>query len=115
MKSSATHTSLKAKLNNVISSATDTEEVHKMLDALLPPDSYYRFNPIMSEDIPLDENRKEKLSQLLLDGQNYLDRNEEKLKKAAKVLKQERTTFQHICDWTKLKVDMYDGRPRSKL
>lgn len=115
MKSSATHTSLKAKLNNVISSATDTEEVHKMLDALLPPDSYYRFNPIMSEDIPLDENRKEKLSQLLLDGQNYLDRNEEKLKKAAKVLKQERTTFQRICDWTKLKVDMYDGRPRSKL
>lgn len=115
MKTSATHTSLKAKLNNVISSATDTEEVHKTLDALLPPDSYYRFNPIMSEDIPLDENRKEKLSQLLLDGQNYLERNEEKLKKAAKVLKQERTTFQRICDWTKLKMDMYDGLPLSKL
>ncbi|XP_075713187.1 calcium-independent phospholipase A2-gamma [Rhinoderma darwinii] len=111
MKSTATHTSLKAKLNNVISSATDTEEVHKTLDALLPPDSYFRFNPIMSEDIPLDENRKEKLSQLLLDGQSYLDRNEEKLKKAAKVLKQERTTFQQICDWAKLKTDMYDGLP----
>ncbi|KAM4037289.1 LOW QUALITY PROTEIN: calcium-independent phospholipase A2-gamma [Anomaloglossus baeobatrachus] len=111
MKTTATHTSLKAKLNNVISSATDTEEVHKTLDALLPPDSYFRFNPIMSEDISLDENRKEKLSQLLSDGQNYLERNEEKLKKAAKVLKQDRTTFQQICDWTKLKVDMYDGLP----
>ncbi|XP_073429380.1 calcium-independent phospholipase A2-gamma [Dendrobates tinctorius] len=111
MKTAATHTSLKAKLNNVISSATDTEEVHKTLDALLPPDSYFRFNPIMSEDISLDENRKEKLSQLLSDGQNYLERNEEKLKKAAKVLKQDRTTFQQICDWTKLKVDMYDGLP----
>ncbi|XP_073508085.1 calcium-independent phospholipase A2-gamma [Phyllobates terribilis] len=111
MKAAATHTSLKAKLNNVISSATDTEEVHKTLDALLPPDSYFRFNPIMSEDISLDENRKEKLSQLLSDGQNYLERNEEKLKKAAKVLKQDRTTFQQICDWTKLKVDMYDGLP----
>lgn len=115
MKTAATHTSLKAKLNNVISSATDTEEVHKTLDALLPPDRYFRFNPVMSEDIPLDENRKEKLSLLLLDGQNYLERNEEKLKKAAKVLKQERTTFQRICDWTKLKLDMCDGLPLSKL
>ncbi|KAM3924206.1 calcium-independent phospholipase A2-gamma isoform 1-T3 [Leptodactylus fuscus] len=115
MKTTATSTSLKAKLNNVISSATDTEEVHKTLDALLPPDTYFRFNPVMSEDTALDENRKEKLSQLLLDGQNYLERNEEKLKKAAKVLKQERTTFQRICDWTKLKIDMYDGFPLAKL
>ncbi|XP_044136272.1 calcium-independent phospholipase A2-gamma isoform X1 [Bufo gargarizans] len=115
IKTTATHTSLKAKLNNVISSATDTEEVHKTLDALLPPNTYFRFNPVMSEDIPLDENRTEKLSQLLLDGQNYLERNEEKLKKAATVLKQDRTTFQRICDWTKLKVDMYDGFPVSKL
>ncbi|KAG9490209.1 calcium-independent phospholipase A2-gamma [Eleutherodactylus coqui] len=115
MKTAATHTSLKAKLTNVISSATDTEEVHKTLDALLPPDTYFRFNPIMSEDTPLDENRKEKLSQLLFDGQSYLERNEEKLKKAAKVLKQERTTFQCICDWSKLKMDMYDGFPLSKL
>ncbi|XP_075065139.1 calcium-independent phospholipase A2-gamma [Mixophyes fleayi] len=110
-KSTATHTSLKAKLTNVISSATDTEEVHKMLDALLPPDTYFRFNPVMSEDTPLDENRKEKLLQLQSDGQHYLDRNEEKLKKAAKVLKQERTTIQCVCDWVKLKSDMCDGLP----
>ncbi|XP_077328186.1 calcium-independent phospholipase A2-gamma [Lithobates pipiens] len=110
-KSTATHTSLKAKLNNVISSATDTEEVHKTLDALLPPDTYFRFNPVMNEDIPLDENRKEKLNQLQSDGQQYLDRNEEKLKKAAKVLKQERSTFQYISDWVKLKCDMYEGPP----
>ncbi|XP_063783366.1 calcium-independent phospholipase A2-gamma [Pseudophryne corroboree] len=110
-KSTATHTSLKDKLNNVISSATDTEEVHKMLDALLPPDTYFRFNPVMSEDIPLNENRKEKLLLLQLDGQHYLDRNEEKMKKATKVLKQERTTIQCICDWVKLKSDMCDGLP----
>ncbi|CAI9615726.1 unnamed protein product [Staurois parvus] len=108
---STTHTSLKAKLTNVISSATDTEEVHKMLDALLPPDTYFRFNPVMNEDVPLDENRKEKLKLLQSDGQLYLERNEEKLKKAAKVLKQERTTFQYICDWVKLKTDMYEGLP----
>ncbi|XP_073476009.1 calcium-independent phospholipase A2-gamma [Aquarana catesbeiana] len=110
-KSTATHTSLKAKLTNVISSATDTEEVHRMLDALLPPDTYFRFNPVMNEDVPLDENRKEKLNQLQSDGQQYLDRNEEKLKKAAKVLKQERSTFQYISDWVKLKSVMCEGPP----
>ncbi|XP_068132621.1 calcium-independent phospholipase A2-gamma [Hyperolius riggenbachi] len=110
-KSTATHTSLKAKITNVISSATDTEEVHKTLDDLLPQDTYFRFNPIMNEDIPLDENRKEKLNQLQSDGQRYLERNERKLMKAAKLLKQERKTIQYMCDWIKLKREMYEGMP----
>uniref|UniRef100_A0A8C5P9U2 Patatin like phospholipase domain containing 8 n=1 Tax=Leptobrachium leishanense TaxID=445787 RepID=A0A8C5P9U2_9ANUR len=114
-KSTATHTSLKAKLTNVISSATDTEEVHKMLDALLPPNTYFRFNPVMNEDVPLDENRKEKLAQLQMDSKCYLERNEEKLKKAVKILLQEKTTLQQIRDWVQLKKDMYDGLPFSKL
>ncbi|XP_062990090.1 calcium-independent phospholipase A2-gamma [Elgaria multicarinata webbii] len=110
-KTNVTYTSLKAKLTNVISSATDTEEVHTMLDALLPPDTYFRFNPLMNEDIALDENRKEKLNQLQMDGIQYLERNEEKLKKAAKILTQEKTTFQRLNDWMKLKADMYEGLP----
>ncbi|KAJ1163980.1 hypothetical protein NDU88_004427 [Pleurodeles waltl] len=108
-KNTVTHTSLRAKLTNVISSATDTEEVHTMLDALLPPNTYFRFNPVMNEDVPLDENRKEKLNQLQLDGVRYLERNEEKLKKAAKILLQEKTSLQSISDWIKLKTDMYEG------
>ncbi|MEE6480868.1 hypothetical protein FKM82_012689 [Ascaphus truei] len=110
-KSTATHTSLKDKITNVISSATDTEEVHKMLDALLPSDTYFRFNPVMNEDITLNENRDDKLNQLQMDGMRYLDRNEEKLKKAAKILAQEKTTLQSFCDWVKLKNDMYEGLP----
>lgn len=110
-KTNATYTSLKTKLTNVISSATDTEEVHTMLDALLPPDTYFRFNLLMTEDIPLDENRKEKLGQLLMEGKRYLDRNEIKLKKAAKILTQEKTALQKLNDWIKLKADMYDGLP----
>lgn len=82
-----------------------------MLDALLPPDTYFRFNPVMNEDVPLDENRKEKLKQLQSDGQQYLDRNEEKVKRAANVLKQERSTFQYISDWFNLKSDMYERPP----
>ncbi|NXK39464.1 PLPL8 phospholipase, partial [Piprites chloris] len=111
VKTNVTHTSLKAKLTNVISSATDTEEVHTMLDALLPPDTYFRFNPLMNEDIALDESRKEKLNQLQTDGIRYLERNEEKLRKAAKILTQEKTTLQRLQDWMRLKADMYEGFP----
>ncbi|KAG2460033.1 PLPL8 phospholipase, partial [Polypterus senegalus] len=110
-QNNVTYTSLKTKLTNVISSATDTEEVHTMLDALLLPDTYFRFNPVMNEDIPLDENRKEKLNQLQMDGIRYLERNENKLKKAAKILMKEKTTSQKVADWIKLKAAMYDGIP----
>uniref|UniRef100_A0A3Q3VVS8 PNPLA domain-containing protein n=1 Tax=Mola mola TaxID=94237 RepID=A0A3Q3VVS8_MOLML len=112
-KNSTTYTSLKAKLTNVISSATDTEEVHTMLDALLPPDTYFRFNPYMSEDIPLNENRAEKLNFLKSEGERYLERNEAKLKKAASVLGQEKSTIQRLAEWAKLKADMYEGLPFS--
>ncbi|NWR74426.1 PLPL8 phospholipase, partial [Centropus unirufus] len=110
-KTNVTYTSLKAKLTNVISSATDTEEVHTMLDALLPPDTYFRFNPLMNEDIALDESRKEKLNQLQTDGIRYLERNEIKLRKAAKILTQEKTALQRLQDWIRLKADMYEGLP----
>ncbi|KAJ7329755.1 hypothetical protein JRQ81_015929 [Phrynocephalus forsythii] len=110
-KANVTYTSLKTKLTNVISSATDTEEIHTMLDGLLPPDTYFRFNPLMSEDIALDENRKEKLNQLQTDGIRYLERNEEKLKNAAKILTQQKTILQRLNDWMRLKADMYERPP----
>ncbi|XP_007115070.2 calcium-independent phospholipase A2-gamma [Physeter macrocephalus] len=111
VRNTATHTSLKTKLSNVINSATDTEEVHVMLDGLLPPDTYFRFNPVICENIPLDESRNEKLDQLQLEGLKYIERNEEKMKKLAKILSQEKTTLQKISDWIKLKTDMYEGLP----
>ncbi|KAK6317845.1 hypothetical protein J4Q44_G00111360 [Coregonus suidteri] len=116
-KNNTTYTSLKTKLTNVISSATDTEEVHIMLDALLPPDSYFRFNPYMNEDIALDESRGEKLNLLQAEGLRYLDRNQEKLQKAARILTRDKTAVQRLAEWAKLKHDMYDGIPifNSKL
>ncbi|XP_033612783.1 calcium-independent phospholipase A2-gamma isoform X1 [Fukomys damarensis] len=111
VKNTTTYTSLKTKLSNVINSATDTEEVHIMLDGLLPPDTYFRFNPVMCENIPLDESRNEKLDQLQLEGLKYIERNEQKMKKLAKILSQEKTTLQKINDWIKLKTDMYEGLP----
>lgn len=101
----------KVQKYNILLSFFLKPEVHAMLDALLPADTYFRFNPLMNEDIPLDENRKEKLSQLQTDGIRYLERNEEKLKKAAKILTQERTTLQRFSDWLRLKTDMYEDLP----
>uniref|UniRef100_A0A8C6G470 PNPLA domain-containing protein n=1 Tax=Moschus moschiferus TaxID=68415 RepID=A0A8C6G470_MOSMO len=111
VRNNVTYTSLKTKLSNVINSATDTEDVHVMLDGLLPPDTYFRFNPVMCENIPLDESRNEKLNQLQLEGLKYIERNEEKMKKLAKILSQAKTTLQKINDWIKLKTDMYEGLP----
>ncbi|XP_047431356.1 calcium-independent phospholipase A2-gamma [Mugil cephalus] len=108
---STSYTSLKTKLSHVISSATDTEEVHTMLDALLPPDTYFRFNPYMSEDIPLNESRLEKLNFLKSEGERYLERNDAKLRKAASVLSQEKGSIQRLAEWAKLKADMYEGLP----
>lgn len=82
-----------------------------MLDALLPPDTYFRFNAYMSEDIPLNESRIEKLNFLKGEGERYLERNEAKLRKAASVLCQEKSSIQGLAEWAKLKSDMYEGLP----
>lgn len=80
-----------------------------MLDAFLPPDAYFRFNPYMSEDISMDENRQEKLRLLQCEGSRYLERNEEKLKKVARILTQEKSSVQRMSEWARLKADMYHG------
>uniref|UniRef100_A0A146ZMH3 Calcium-independent phospholipase A2-gamma n=1 Tax=Fundulus heteroclitus TaxID=8078 RepID=A0A146ZMH3_FUNHE len=108
-KTSATYTSLKTKLTNVISSATDTEEVHAMLDAFLPPDTYFRFNPFVSEEVSMDESRLEKLNLLQAEGVRYLQRNDEKLRKVARILTREKSSVQRMAEWARLRADMYNG------
>ncbi|TSK13411.1 Calcium-independent phospholipase A2-gamma [Bagarius yarrelli] len=110
-KNTATYTSLKTKLTHVISSATDTEEVHTMLDALLPPNTYFRFNPYMTEDVALDESRIEKLNQLQAEGVRYLERNEDKLKQAVRILSQEKSSAQGLLEWIRLKSHTYSDLP----
>ncbi|KAL1248001.1 hypothetical protein QQF64_023377 [Cirrhinus molitorella] len=108
-RSSISYTNLKTKLTNVISSATDTEEVHTMLDALLPPNTYFRFNPYMSEDVALDESREEKLVLLQAEGLQYLERNQEKLKRAVSELTRDKSHVQRLSEWLRLRALMYEG------
>ncbi|XP_006794270.1 calcium-independent phospholipase A2-gamma-like isoform X2 [Neolamprologus brichardi] len=98
-KGPATSTSLRAKISNLICSATDTEGVHTLLDDLLAPDVYFRFNPMLSSDVSLDENRPQALDQLQRDTQNYLERNQPKLARLCLVLSAERSVIRRTKDW----------------
>ncbi|XP_056588185.1 calcium-independent phospholipase A2-gamma-like isoform X2 [Triplophysa dalaica] len=95
----ATSTSLRAKISNLICSATDTEGVHTLLDDLLSPNVYFRFNPMLSLDVTLDESRPGVLKQMRDDTQLYLDRNQPKLERLSKVLTTERTAIWKTRDW----------------
>lgn len=94
--------SLKKKILKVIDSATDTEAVHTTVQDLLPPNSYFRFNPYLSEWITLDESRAEKLDLLKQDAQMYLRRNSEKLDSAVKSLLRKRGPLQKLEDWLRM-------------
>lgn len=98
-KGPATSTSLRAKISNLISSATDTEGVHTLLDDLLAPDVYFRFNPMLSAVVSLDESRPRALDQLQRDTQNYLERNRPKLARLCLVLGAERSAVSKTNDW----------------
>ncbi|XP_049921305.1 calcium-independent phospholipase A2-gamma-like isoform X2 [Epinephelus moara] len=98
-KGPATSTSLRAKISNLVSSATDTEGVHTLLDDLLAPDVYFRFNPMLSSLVSLDESRPWALDQLQRDTQNYLERNRLKLARLCLVLGAERSAARRTKDW----------------
>ncbi|KAG7472626.1 hypothetical protein MATL_G00110790 [Megalops atlanticus] len=95
----ATSTSLRAKISNLISSATDTEGVHTLLDDLMSADVYFRFNPMLSADVSLDESRPDALDLLRSDTELYLDRNQHKMERLCKVLGPERRALQLTGDW----------------
>lgn len=86
-----------------------------MLDALLPPNTYFRFSPYLREDIPLDERRTERLALLQAESQSYLERNEHKLRRAASVLLGEKSALQRLGERAALRGAMLRGMKRVPL
>ena len=80
--------------------------VHTVLHDLLPPSSYFRLNPYMSEDFELDEIRKDKWDQMAYDTNMYCRKNEMKIKKAAATLMKTKMPHQKAADWLKIRRDM---------
>lgn len=74
-----------------------------MLNDLLPPNVYFRFNPYLTNVIPMHENKFEKISQLREETSLYIRRNEEKFVDAATNLLIKRTATQKLKDFLELK------------
>lgn len=92
----ANATSLYEKAHGLVYSATDTETIHMILNNLIK--SYYRFNPQLSENILISENRKLKLDLLQQDARDYMLNNERMLKDLANKLLQPRPFFRRLKD-----------------
>lgn len=92
-------TSWKDKFNKILDSATDTEGVHLVMNDLLPPGNYYRFNPPLMEECAMDEINPEKLENMVTDTMAYIRRNQHKFEQAAAMLIRKRTISQQIMDY----------------
>lgn len=70
-----------------------------MMNDLLPPGNYYRFNPPLMEECAMDEINPEKLQNMITDTMAYIRRNQHKFEQAAAMLVRKRTTSQRIMDY----------------
>lgn len=89
-------TSLYEKAHGLVYSATDTETIHMILQNLIK--NYYRFNPQLSENMLISENRKMKLDQLKQESKQYMINNELMLTDLAKKLTQPRQIYKKLLD-----------------
>ncbi len=56
----------------IIASTTDTEDVDALLQDFLSPDKYFRFNPILQENIGIDVKEAGTLAELKETGKNMV-------------------------------------------
>lgn len=83
--------SMSATFGAIIEGATETEQTHHTLEALLPSDVYYRLQPVDDVfDFPLDETKIDKLNaaQVVLD--RWLEENDDYLNRLAASLQEGR-------------------------
>uniref|UniRef100_H2YVJ2 PNPLA domain-containing protein n=1 Tax=Ciona savignyi TaxID=51511 RepID=H2YVJ2_CIOSA len=88
--------SLKDKLLKVVDSATSVSEVHTVMYDLLPPYTYFRFNPYIKEPLLLDDFHPEKLDMLVEDAHEYIARNEHKFQACVDTLFGKKNTQNEI-------------------
>ena len=75
-----------------------------MLLELLPSKSYFRFNPYMSEEFQLDEDRPIKWKVMQYETNMYMRRNEYKFKMLGEQLLKPKSTFFKTKKYFKVKL-----------
>ena len=81
--------------------------VDTVLRDVLAPGTYFRFNPTLSEDLALDENRGEKLDLMVQDTRSFLRQNLRELELAALALSIKRSRRQKFQDWYRCKMNAF--------
>lgn len=75
--------------------------VHTILSDLLPSSKYFRFNPVLSEPIAMDENRNEKLQLIMEETNLFITSQEKKFRSAARRLVEHKTKLKSCQQWVK--------------
>ena len=73
--------------------------VHTVLQDLLPPSVYYRFNPVLSDPIAIDDARPAQLQLLVDDAMRYIDKNQEVFEQTIESLLRQKTLSQRAQEW----------------
>lgn len=68
--------------------------VHTILKDLLPKNVYFRFNPPLKTDIPLDEAEEENLDKLVADTAHYLGKKQGRIQATSHAISLEKTLLQ---------------------
>ena len=90
--------SLKQKITRIVGGISCTESVHNMMLDLLPTKMYFRFNPYLSEEFHLDENRPIKWKLMQFETNMYMRRNRYKFEMAAKKLLTPKSPIKKLCE-----------------
>ena len=79
--------------------------VHTILHDLLPPSTYFRFNPYLSDEFLLDEISEDRWELMRQDALMYCRKNEAKLNTAGEQLRQTKMPHQKAGDWIRQTAD----------
>lgn len=107
-------TSWRSKITSIIASATDTEGIHTTLQDLMPASTYFRVNPILSEDLGMDVSEPKKMDILIKDARNFVKDNPVLMRQIAEKLTTPRSSLRKANDWMILQKDSTEFAVNSK-
>ncbi|OQV23976.1 Calcium-independent phospholipase A2-gamma [Hypsibius exemplaris] len=101
-------TSWRSKITSIIASATDTEGIHTILQDLMPPSTYFRIQPLLSQDFGINISEPEQMDVLIKDSRKFVKDNPVLMRQIAEKLTAPRPSLRKANDWMALQRDCSD-------